>query len=570
MGIPGFFGWLLKRCNKEYILFNYLGKPIHEFYIDLNCMIHPSCNKVLNTKVRDVNELEQIMINQCLSDLNTLIQIVKPLDKLYIAVDGVAPTAKIFQQRKRRYKSYEENNIKQKIYSKYNQEHNINNWTNASITPGTEFMEKLHNAILNYVSTLKYPKTIIYSSYHTSGEGEHKIFDHIRENSNKSGLGYERINRIVYGLDADLFFLSMASQKQNIYLMRESNEISKSSNNKSEYTFVGIDNVITCFNNIIHERIIQLMHDAGIMKKIDETYVNDIVFICYMLGNDFVPHIPTIDIKKDGLDMLIDIYALVYMHYLKPIIQISKNGININMLFLEEYILQLSKFENDWILTFYNKNNYKNGYMDNTIEKDLWNLENMETIKYRDVFQPHIGNIDDWKFRYYKNVLKCSENHEQLVNDMCKEYLDGLLWIAEYYFSDCPSWNWSFKYENAPFLSDIKKFIRTYQYNPNTIKFDKGHPLKPIAQLMCVIPKQYYYLLPKKYRSLMISDESNLGDLFPDTFELDVYNKDMYWQCIPILPYLDINRIEEELNRIEEDKNDRKINGTHEDYVFNK
>jgi 5'-3' exonuclease len=194
----------------------------------------------------------------------------------------------------------------------------------------------------------------------------------------------------------------------------------------------------------------------------------------------------------------------------------------------------------------------------------------METIKYKDIFQPHIGNIDDWKFRYYKNVLKCSENHEQLVNDMCKEYLDGLLWIAEYYFSDCPSWNWSFKYENAPFLSDIKKFIRTYQYNPNTIKFDKGQPLKPITQLMCVIPKQYYYLLPKKYQSLMISDESKIGDLFPDTFELDVYNKDMYWQCIPILPYLDINRIEKELNAIKEDKNDKKINGIYDDYVFNK
>jgi 5'-3' exonuclease len=290
-----------------------------------------------------------------------------------------------------------------------------------------------------------------------------------------------------------------------------------------------------------------------------------------MLGNDFIPHIPTIDIKKDGLDMLIDIYSAVYLNYNKPIIQLSDNNVSINMLFLEEYIMQLSLYESDYIQTHSKKNTYiKNNFAENTIEKDLWELENMETIKYKDIYQPNIGNIDDWKYRYYKNVLNCSENHEQLINDMCEEYLNGLLWIAEYYFNDCPSWQWMFKYMNAPFLSDIRKFIKTFHYNPNMIKFDKGTPLKPLTQLMCVIPKQCNSLLPKKYRELMNLDNSVIGDLFPEIFDIDVYNKDMYWQCIPKLPHLDIDRINNEISKIQENELERKINSSYEDYIFTK
>ena len=81
-------------------------------------------------------------------------------------------------------------------------------WSNAVITPGTIFMEKLHNELKEYSRNNKITTT--YSSYHECGEGEHKILQHIKQNKPS--------NSVIYGLDADLIFLSLASEIDNIFL----------------------------------------------------------------------------------------------------------------------------------------------------------------------------------------------------------------------------------------------------------------------------------------------------------------------------------------------------------------
>ena len=59
------------------------------------------------------------------------------------------------QQRKRRFKSTYESDLKNKIKEKHNKQ--IIDWNNAAITPGTEFMENLHN---------KYHKLYCYQNRH--------------------------------------------------------------------------------------------------------------------------------------------------------------------------------------------------------------------------------------------------------------------------------------------------------------------------------------------------------------------------------------------------------------------
>ena len=34
----------------------------------------------------------------------------------------------------------------------------------------------------------------------------------------------------------------------------------------------------------------------------------DYTFICFLLGNDFLPHFPSLNLRKDGLDILLNIY----------------------------------------------------------------------------------------------------------------------------------------------------------------------------------------------------------------------------------------------------------------------
>ena len=39
--------------------------------------------------------------------------------------------------------------------------------------------------------------------------------------------------------------------------------------------------------------------------------INDFVFMCFAVGNDFLPHIPSIEIIENGVEMMIDIYKKI-------------------------------------------------------------------------------------------------------------------------------------------------------------------------------------------------------------------------------------------------------------------
>jgi hypothetical protein len=117
-------------------------------------------------------------------------------------IDGVAPRAKINQQRERRYKSHFFKGLP--LIKESNESNDINgsndkikvSWNSNKITPGTLFMEKLSNSLnkfkielLDNKNTDFYaPKDIIISDSNEAGEGEHKMMKII---SNK--LDYKEV-----------------------------------------------------------------------------------------------------------------------------------------------------------------------------------------------------------------------------------------------------------------------------------------------------------------------------------------------------------------------------------------
>ena len=214
MGIPSYFSYIVKNHSDIIKKINYL-KKIDNFYLDSNSIIYDTLRLISNNYKGNDAKFEKILIKETIKKINEYISLISPTKTVIIAFDGVAPVAKLEQQRTRRYKSYLMDKITKSIKSKPEK-----TWDKTAITPGTKFMEKLGKEIKKYYKN-SYNNVnnvnIIVSTSDDVGEGEHKIFEYIRENQ----IFHSKTTTLIYGLDADLIMLALATHEANFYILRE-------------------------------------------------------------------------------------------------------------------------------------------------------------------------------------------------------------------------------------------------------------------------------------------------------------------------------------------------------------
>ena len=85
--------------------------------------------------------------------------------------------------------------------------------------------------------------------------------------------------------------------------------------------------------------------------------------------------------------------------------------------------------------------------------------------------------------------------------------------------------------------------------NLSAIKLPESKHYNPIVQLLSIFPKTSIDLIPCEYRELMKS-ESNISDYYPTDYQIDTYYKRYFWQCEPILPLIDYDRINSAVRKI--------------------
>ena len=90
-------------------------------------------------------------------------------------------------------------------------------------------------------------------------------------------------------------------------------------------------------------------------------------------------------------------------------------------------------------------------------------------------------------------------------------------------------------------------------------EFEESSPYTPLEQLVLVIPKQSFNLIPKEYKDLLINDIS-ISNYYPDDFELDMENKLWFHECNPIIPIINdkiiLNKLSKlKLNNIDQSRN---------------
>ena len=510
MGVPKFFAWLIKKFKKSEMISNTKVEDIDWFMLDTNCFIHPICFKVLaeeNAVKKDINfkSLENKMMNAVIDYLDKMVLYIKPKIGVYIAIDGPVPIAKMKQQRQRRFRSVHDKVLFDKIKEKHKKDISYF-WNNSAISPGTKFMEKLNDKIINWCKTQKLK--IIYSNSNVPGEGEHKLLEFMRENN-------KNIRYLTYGLDADLIFLMLSTQSDNVYLMRESDE-------EGKYNFVNMKETRECIKNTFNE---DLDKDRTVM---------DFIFLCFLLGNDFLPHIYALDISKKGIEFLVGKWKETYDITKQYLVNKDKQ---INMKFFKEFLKKLAEDEEATLGENYSRKRYNKYVGNDDYEKEMHKIEYLQFKIEDDI---GLGCNPDYRKNYYKKHFGVSDEElEEFVEKMVEHYLVGISWVSNYYYKGIADWYWYYPYDYPPFLSDIYNYLGDL----NSIKFKLNKPMTPFEQLLIILPSQSEYLLPSCLSKNITNSKSSIIYLYPQDFQIDFLYKSKYYEGIPQLPPMEVKLV---------------------------
>eukprot|EP01122_Echinamoeba_exundans_P009781 TRINITY_DN351_c0_g1_i1.p1 TRINITY_DN351_c0_g1~~TRINITY_DN351_c0_g1_i1.p1 ORF type:complete len:1205 (-),score=204.88 TRINITY_DN351_c0_g1_i1:21-3317(-) len=277
-----------------------------------------------------------------------------------MAIDGVAPRAKMNQQRSRRFRSAREAKLKRETEEGVQRDlmemgritpdqfnatmQDKPHFDSNCITPGTEFMDLVAKA-LQYYAVDRMTRDpgwrnvqVILSDASVPGEGEHKIMELIRYQRSLETYN-PNTRHVIYGLDADLIMLGLATHEPHFSILREY----VSPDGKRSSGAVASDQVVPVPGpdgspvvpgaagqnpsqsappppprqapfqflrlHVLREYLNAELYVENLPFKWDlERALDDYVFLCFFVGNDFLPHMPTLEIREGAIDLLTELW----------------------------------------------------------------------------------------------------------------------------------------------------------------------------------------------------------------------------------------------------------------------
>jgi 5'-3' exoribonuclease 1 len=237
-----------------------------------------------------------------------------------MAIDGVAPRAKMNQQRSRRFRSaLDAEKLRAEARAKGEPEPVGEPFDSNCITPGTPFMARLSEHLRFYVlkkqteDPLWQKATVILSGHEVRGEGEHKIMEHIRWARGAKDWDPNQTH-CLYGLDADLIMLALVTHEPHFCLLRE--VVKFGGGEKGQPSREVMENPTDDGFLLLHVGLLREYLDQEFRTVADalpfpydcERIVDDFVLLSMLVGNDFLPPLPTLDIAEGALNTLFSTY----------------------------------------------------------------------------------------------------------------------------------------------------------------------------------------------------------------------------------------------------------------------
>ncbi|EKX73937.1 XRN 5'-3' exonuclease family protein [Theileria equi strain WA] len=573
-GVPRLYSWMIENFYgmRKPLKSSDLENGVDYFYVDMNALIHSATHGNIYPVVTIEDQQRMKRITAAL--LNTF-KLVKPRKVMYIAVDGVCPSAKINQQRTRRFRlckvidkvksilepeedtESEEDSEEPKPLTPENyvlRKSKIDGYDNISfnpnyISPGTDFMTRLDNEIKNWIALQTHLGTwgdcyVVYSGTNVPGEGEHKIYDLIRKVTTldrKTRLE----SHLVYGLDADLMILSLITKMSKMYILREEKDstphvlakikpdpyYAKDTGlvhfHSKDYIGLKSDNFeVLSMRKLragMYNRCVNYVNtkfkpkDSAFLTKkgTPARLTDDFALLSFFAGNDFLPHLPNVDLKDSSFTDLIN----TYYSLLPKFNGFLTHGLKIHTRRLQSLMKAISPNEAKYF-----------------------------KIKAEVESVPEFADSSGYAKFYYEEKCGIDYNDKRAIRKMCEDYIEGLFWNLSYYHSGCPSWDWCYKYHYAPLASDLARVSSI------SVTFYKGNPITPLEHLLAVTPPSGNELLPPRYRfvifhsacslfRLLSEPKGELCEYFPEDFEICQDGKEHEWEYTVKLPFLNTRKL---------------------------
>ncbi|KAJ5134520.1 5'-3' exoribonuclease [Penicillium atrosanguineum] len=316
MGVPKFFRWLSERYPAISMLIAESRIPeFDSLYLDMNGIIHNCTHSDSDSPTFRMTE-EQMFI-AIFNYIEHLFGKIKPKQLFFMAVDGVAPRAKMNQQRARRFRTaLDAEKAKEKAIEQGMEMPKEDAFDSNCITPGTEFMAKLTQQ-LKYFINKKISEDrdwqgveIVLSGHEVPGEGEHKIMEYIRRK--KAQPDYQsNMRHCLYGLDADLIMLGLLSHDPHFCLLREEvtfgRQVSKKPKELEHQNFYLLH--LSVVREYLELEFQELEEENALNFPFDmERVIDDFILMAFFVGNDFLPNLPNLHINEGALALMFKIY----------------------------------------------------------------------------------------------------------------------------------------------------------------------------------------------------------------------------------------------------------------------
>ena len=402
---------------------------------------------------------------------------------------------------------------------------------------------------------------------------------------------------VLYGLDADLIMLGLVTHEPKFMLLREKMSVVMAGRGRSKYRkkkdmleYNENDFEILELSGLRQMLFLQFRRfaddESSLEKQFDlERIIDDFVFMCMLVGNDFLPHCPHLEIDTGALSLMMSNYIELLPEWKGYLTKKEK----IHSERFEEFVYNLAAYEEEhfkrrgyeenepgWKLstenedeegdfygTFYSGDptppcavgaNRKNGDEEPPEENRpmaptgnrAFRRKHPDTLcrSYRDFYyETKLG----WKPQDRNRTLYRRRAH-------VRDYLEGLHWVLNYYHNGCRSWDYYFPHLYSPLATDMVNLAEFYTNADEegycSFEFELGAPFPSLAQLLSVLPPQSAELLPKPLAELMLHPSSPLLEYYPPDFVSDPNGKRQSWEAIVQIPFIDSDVLLDTVDKI--------------------